>query len=230
MTADQTQSYTTALQSCARSLLLPVLLAVAACGEPPWNNPHPPSPDGQVTYQSAMSPAPPKHLDPALSYASDESLFIMQVYEPPLDYHFLKRPYELIPGALASLPQVDYLDASGQEVPEDNESVAFTVYTLRLRDDLHYQPHPAFALNDAGQPRYLFDTVAEGRRYRQIPDFPSTGDRPVHANDYAYAIKRLADPLNASPHAGFHVPVYSGYESIFRARCYVAQGYLAESR
>ena len=54
-----------------------------------------------MTYQSMMSPAPPKHLDPALSYASDECLFIMQVYEPPMDYHFLKRPYELIPGALA---------------------------------------------------------------------------------------------------------------------------------
>ncbi len=111
MTADQTKSHTTAARWCARALLVPVLIAVAACGEPPWNNPHPPSPEGVVTYQSMMSPAPPKHLDPALSYASDESLFVMQLYEPPLDYHFLKRPYELIPGALASLPQVAYLDA-----------------------------------------------------------------------------------------------------------------------
>ena len=86
----------------------------------------------------------------------------MQLYEPPLDYHFLKRPYELIPGALASLPQVAYLDGRQQEVPEGSESVAFTRYTLRLRDDLHYQPHPAFALDDAGQPRYLFGTAADG--------------------------------------------------------------------
>jgi len=193
----------TASQRCVRWLLIPVLLTATACGEPPWNDPNPPSPDGMVTYQSMMSPAPPKHLDPALSYASDESLFVLQIYEPPLDYHFLKRPYELIPGALQSLPQVMYLDAQGQEVEEGNDSVAFTRYTLRLRDDLHYQPHPAFALDEAGQPRYLFETAAAGTRYRQIPDFPHTGDRPVHANDYVYAIKRLADPLNASPMLGF---------------------------
>jgi len=178
-------------------------LTATACGEPPWNDPNPPSLDGMVTYQSMMSPAPPKHLDPALSYASDESLFVLQIYEPPLDYHFLKRPYELIPGALEALPQVTYLDAQGQEVEEGNDSVAFTRYTLRLRDDLHYQPHPAFALDEAGQPRYLFETAAAGARYRQIPDFPHTGDRPVYANDYVYAIKRLADPLNASPMLGF---------------------------
>jgi oligopeptide transport system substrate-binding protein len=203
MTADQTKPHMTAARRCARTLLFPVLLAVTGCGEPPWNNPHPPAPDGQVTYQSAMGPNLPKHLDPALSYASDESLFIMQLYEPPLDYHFLKRPYELIPGALASMPLVSYLDTGMQEVPEESESVAFTRYTLRLRDDLHYQPHPAFALDESGQPRYLFDTVAEGARFRQIPDFPYTGDRPVHANDYVYAIKRLADPRNSSPMLGF---------------------------
>jgi oligopeptide transport system substrate-binding protein len=203
MTENQPKFYTSALRRCARSLLIPPLIVLAACGEPPWNNPHPPAPDGQVTYQSAMSPAPPKHLDPALSYSSDESLFIMQVYEPPLDYHFLKRPYELIPGALVTLPQVTYLDAGMQEVPEESEALAFTRYTLRLRDDVHYQPHPAFALDESGQPRYLFDAAAEGARFRQIPDFPHTGDRPVHANDYAYAIKRLADPLNASPMLGF---------------------------
>jgi hypothetical protein len=60
MTTDQTKFYTTAFRRCARTLLIPLLIIVAACGEPPWNNPHPPSPDGQVTYQSAMSPAPPK--------------------------------------------------------------------------------------------------------------------------------------------------------------------------
>jgi len=203
MTADQTKSYTTTLHRCARSLLILVLVIVAACGEPPWNNPNPPSPDGLVTYQSMMSPAPPKHLDPALSYASDESLFVMQLYEPPLDYHFLKRPYELVPGALESMPQVSYLDARRQEVDEGDESVAFTRYTLHLRDDLHFQPHPAFALDAAGQPRYLFDTAAAGAQFRQIPDFPHTGDRPVYANDYVYGIKRLADPLNASPMLGF---------------------------
>lgn len=76
--------------------LLCCSLLLAGCGEGPWNNPNPPSPEGMVTYQSMISPAPPKHLDPAISCVSDESLILMQIYEPPMGYHFLKRPYELI--------------------------------------------------------------------------------------------------------------------------------------
>jgi len=196
MTADNPFHHTNALLYLA-------LMVLVGCGESAWNDPNPPSPDGKLTYQSMMAPAPPKHLDPALSYATDESLFIMQIYEPPMDYHFLKRPYELTPGALESSPQVEYLDAAGQIVDEGDQLVAFTRYTLRLRDDLHYQPHPAFALDEQGQPRYLFDTAREGAKYKQIPDFPHGGDRAVTANDYAYAIKRLADPLNAGPMLGF---------------------------
>ena len=134
------------------SLLVAVVMFLAACDERPWNDPQLPSPDGLATYQSMIISTPPKHLDPAISYASDESLFTMQIYEPPLTYHFLKRPYELIPGALVSLPEVSYLDSSGKVVNEDDESVAFTRYTLHLRDDLHYQPHPAFALDASGRP------------------------------------------------------------------------------
>lgn len=187
------------------ALLVAALLAVtvlSACGEPPWNNPHPEAPAGKSTYQSMMTPSPPKHLDPAVSYASDESLFIMQIYEPPMAYHFLKRPYELIPGALADFPSLTYLNAQGEEVTREAESLAFTRYTLRLRDDLHFQPHPAFALDAAGAPLYVFSTAKEGAAYRSIPDFPEKGDRPVRAKDYAYAIRRLADPNNGSPMLG----------------------------
>ncbi|NQX87823.1 MAG: ABC transporter substrate-binding protein [Halioglobus sp.] len=155
-----------------------------------------------MVYQSFMQSIP-KHLDPAQSWAVNEAIYISQIYEPPLGYHFLKRPFELIPTALESMPEISYLDADGNAVVEDDEALAFTRYTLRLRDDLLYQPHPAFALDKAGQPLYLFKTAQEGRRYRQIPDFPETGYRPVYANDYVYGIKRLADPVIASPMLGF---------------------------
>jgi peptide/nickel transport system substrate-binding protein len=184
-------------------LLLLAVVLLAACGEPPWNNPNPPYRDDLLTYQSVMTPAPPKHLDPAISYASDESLYLMQIYQPPMGYHFLKRPYELLPVALDSFPTVTYLNAEGQELAEADEGAAFSRYTLHIREDEHYQPHPAFALDEQGRPLYLFDNAADASRFRQIPDFPHTGDRPVHANDYAYAIKRLADPLNGSPMLGF---------------------------
>lgn len=176
---------------------------LAGCGGPPWNNPNPRYDDDLVIYQSVMSPAPPKHLDPATSYASDESLFIDQIYEPPMGYHFLKRPYELIPLAVESFPEIAFLDANGNEVDEGDESLAFSRYTLRVREDERYQPHPAFALDAAGEPLYLFTDAAEGARYKQIPDFPETGSRPVQANDFVYAIKRLADPDIASPMLGF---------------------------
>ncbi|MEM1154110.1 MAG: peptide ABC transporter substrate-binding protein, partial [Pseudomonadota bacterium] len=177
--------------------LLAVLL-LAGCGGP-WNNPNPQYDDDLVVYQSVISPRPPKHLDPAKSYASDESLFLMQIYEPPMGYHYLKRPYELIPLSVETFPDVTYLDADRSEVEEGSEAIAYTRYTLKVREDEHYQPHPAFALNEEGQPLYLFATAAEGARYKQVPDFPVTGSRPVHANDYAYAIKRLADPELGSP-------------------------------
>lgn len=194
------------LRSVARrawlALLLPAL-SLTGCGEGPWNNPHPPPVDNGITYQSMFTPAPPKHLDPAVSYATDESLFLMQVYEPPMGYHFLKRPYELIPLGAEDFPAVEYLDESGAPVDPEQTEPAFTRYTLTLREDAHYQPHPAFARDASGAPLYRFDRPEDGRRYRQIGDFPETGSRPVHAGDYVYAIKRLADPYLGSPMLGF---------------------------
>ncbi len=150
------------------TLLLGALLA--GCGDGAWNNPNPPKLPGKNTYYSVITRVPPKHLDPAISYASDESLFIDQIYQPPLGYHFLKRPYELIPLGLESLPEVEYLDASGQSVPRDSDAIAFTRYILTLRDDLRYQPHPALAVDAGGEPRYLFSSSAdEENRYLGSP-------------------------------------------------------------
>ncbi len=179
------------------------VLALSACSKGPWNDPNPTNPDGLITYQSVMSPAPPKHLDPVISYATDESIFVMQIYQPPLGYHFLKRPYELQPLAAESMPEVAYLDARGNEIEPGESEIAFTRYTLHIKKDEHFQPHPAFAKNDQGEPLYLFSKASEGAQYKSIPDFPKTDSRPVTANDYAYQIKRLADPVNISPMLGF---------------------------
>ena len=82
-----------------------------------------------------------------------------------------------------------------------------------MRADARYQPHPAFAVDDSGLPLYLFSDPAQGRQYRQINDFPEQGSRPVAANDYVYAIKRLADPFNASPMLGFMAQYIVGMEA-----------------
>ncbi len=183
--------------------LLVMVLLLGACGDGPWNNPHPPVCDSGTTYYSVMAPAPPKHLDPAISYAADESLFIMQIYEPPMGYHFLKRPYTLEPLGVVDFPAVVHLNAEGEPVEPDSDAVRYTRYTLRVREDAHYQPHPAFATDAAGNPVYLFDTDGEADAYQQISDFTEHGSRPVRAEDYVYAIKRLADPGAGSPMLGF---------------------------
>ncbi len=184
-------------------ILLACLLLLTGCSDSVWNNPNPAKDPDKQTYFSVITRVPPKHLDPAQSYATDESLFIMQIYEPPLGYHFLKRPYVLEPLGLEALPEKEYLDASGDIVAADHPELAFTRYTLRLRNDLRFQPHPSFALNEKGEPLYLFENAAASKQYRLVTDFPETGSRKVQAKDYAYGIKRLADPRNKSPMLGF---------------------------
>ncbi|HJT50742.1 MAG TPA: peptide ABC transporter substrate-binding protein, partial [Nitrosospira sp.] len=76
---------------------LPALLAglVCACSGSPWNNPYPAADAGKNILYGPFAERP-KHLDPVQSYSSNEILFTAQIYEPPLQYHYLKRPYELI--------------------------------------------------------------------------------------------------------------------------------------
>ena len=49
------------------------------------------------TFSTPPSPSAPSISIPVQSYSSNEIVFIAQIYEPPLQYHYLKRPYELIP-------------------------------------------------------------------------------------------------------------------------------------
>lgn len=173
------------------------LLLLTACGEA-WNNPYVPDALDENTLYSAFTDRP-KHLDPAQSYTEDEAVFTGQIYEPPLQYHYLKRPYQLVPGAVLKLPQPRYFAADGRELPPEAaaESIAESVYELELRPDVRYQPHPAFALDAAGAPRYLGAQSAAGRQ--TIRDFPEQASRAVRAEDYVYQIKRLASPRLHSP-------------------------------
>lgn len=78
------------------ALLCGLLLALAACDGQPWNRPYSAADAARNIYYASFSERP-NHLDPAQSYSSNEVLFTGQIYEPPLQYHYLKRPYELIP-------------------------------------------------------------------------------------------------------------------------------------
>jgi len=182
------------------AILLGVGLALlAGCSDSP-NNPYPGSEAQANVLYSAFS-SRPKHLDPARSYSSNEVEFTGQIYEPPLQYHFLKRPYTLIPLTAESVPKPRYVDAAGRPLADDAPSAAIAEshYEIRIRPGIRYQPHPAFAQDEAGRYRYhaLNETALAGKR--RIGDFEHTGTRELVAADYVYQIKRLANPRLSSP-------------------------------
>ena len=170
---------------------------LSGCGEV-WNDPYPTQDRGRNILYSAFTERP-KHLDPVQSYSEDESEFNSQIYEPPLQYHYLKRPYTLIPLAAEELPRPRAVDDAGRDVPADSPRAAFTLYEIRIRPGILYQPHPAFARDTGG--RLLYHSLApeDLRNVYSLRDFPQTGTRELTAEDYVYQIKRLAHPRLHSP-------------------------------
>lgn len=180
------------------SIVLMVFIFFLSCGIP--NNPYPKSEQDAEIYYSTFDEEP-KHFDPAVSYSSDEYKFIQQIYEPPLQYHYLKRPYELIPLTAEAVPQPQYFDANGKQLPQDAPAAAVTraVYEIRIRPGIMFQPHPCFAKTESGALRYHNLTKADLKGFSEIKDFPMTGTRELTAADYVYQIKRMADPRLSCP-------------------------------
>ncbi|MFZ2974210.1 MAG: ABC transporter substrate-binding protein [Ferribacterium limneticum] len=176
---------------------LVVVIALSGCGQA-WNDPYPVADAGRNILYTAFTDRP-KHLDPAQSYAEDEVTFTGQIYEPPLQYHYLKRPYELIPSTVEQVPVPRFYDAAGRELPHDApvERIAESVYELKLKPGIRFQPHPAFVLDSHGQPEILAKNEIAKRQ--TMADFSKVGTRELTADDYIYQIRRLAHPRLHSP-------------------------------
>ncbi len=176
---------------------------LSACGDHVWNSPYPPEQADQNILYSSFSERP-KHLDPARSYSSNEVVFTGQIYEPPLQYHFLKRPYQLEPATVTTMPVPHYLDEQGLPLPADApaDKIAYSVYDIEIQAGIHYQPHPAFAKDQQGQ--FLYHALSEQdlESVETLSDFHETGSRELVAEDYALQIKRLAHPRLHSPILG----------------------------
>lgn len=174
------------------------LFLLSAC-DSQLNNPYSDTDTTQsVLYESFTER--PKHLDPVAAYSSNEYAIISQVYEPPLQYHYLKRPYELTPLVAAKMPTIAYLNANGEVLnnPKDNE-IAFTDYIIDIKQNVNFQPHPAFAKDSQGN--FLYHTLTQKQiaKVNKIADFQQTGARELTADDFVYQIKRLANPTLQSP-------------------------------
>jgi oligopeptide transport system substrate-binding protein len=164
------------------------------------NNPYPQSDSNQKIYYSSFTEQP-KTLDPARSYSSNEYQFIAQIYEPVLGYDYFKRPYELKPLTATVMPEIRYLNKQRLPIQSASEAIAYSVYTIRIKPGIFFQPHPAFAKKDNKEYRYLAlpeDYLAE-EDIAQLSDFPYTGTRELIADDYLYEIKRMANPAISSP-------------------------------
>src|SRR6516165_4474390 len=89
------------------------LLALASC----TNNPYPDVDRGhRVLYSSFIEP--PKTLDPAVAYSTAEHVITGNVYDTLLEYHYLARPYRLIPGLATSVPMA-------QDLPDGRQAYRF---------------------------------------------------------------------------------------------------------
>ncbi|MED5263049.1 MAG: ABC transporter substrate-binding protein [Myxococcota bacterium] len=122
-----------------RSLLTAVLasalaLAIASCN----NNPYPDDDAKQKVLYTSFVDAP-RTLDPAVAYTTASHAITGNVYDTLLEYHYLKRPFELIPGLAERIPEPEFL--------EDGR----VRYRFQLREGILFQDDPSFELGGAGR-------------------------------------------------------------------------------
>ena len=181
--------------------ILLLLIFFTGCSDAPWNNPYSEKDVKKPVVYSSFSERP-KHLDPVRSYSSNEYAFIAQIYEPLLQYHFLKRPYELTTLTARHLPEVRYFDEHGSQVVQNADNIAYSEYLLTIKQGIKFQPHPAFARFSASAFEYHQMDESQLDSIYQLSDFRHHATREMTVDDYIYQIKRLADKDLHSPIAG----------------------------
>lgn len=91
---------------------------------------------GQTVFRRGMDRV--SSLDPAMASSLYAARAVQLVYETLLEYDYRARPYRLIPGLAARLPEVH---SNG------------CVYVLTLHPEARFQPDPCFGPDGSGRPR-----------------------------------------------------------------------------
>ncbi len=177
-------------------LLLSFTAALLSGCERLTNSPHAAGAERTNTFFTAFEERSPRYLDPTASYAIDETPFTYSVYEPLYRFHYLKRPYEIVPRIAEAVAVPRYFNKAGNELPADarGEDIAEAVYDIKIKRGVRYAPHPAFTRDVNGKYRYHSLSAAESADKRTPFDFADLGTRELTAHDYVYAIRRLATP------------------------------------
>ncbi len=92
------------MRAAARTLIVIALAAAFGCsgsGGPP----HPGAEDGDRKILRIARRTEYKSLDPAGQFDSASAEIVSNVYDTLLEYHYLERPYRLVPNLLAVMPE-----------------------------------------------------------------------------------------------------------------------------
>lgn len=180
-------------------LLLAFAGMLGACG----NDPYPPSDAGEKVLYGSFVDAP-KSLDPATAYSVREHAITGAVFDTLLEYHYLKRPLELIPGLAVSLPEVTDLGGGRSR------------YRFELRPDLLFHDDPCFELSGPGRRTREITTADFAFQLSRIAD-PKVGSPVIepfsNIEDFQAFGERLAARREADAEfAG--LPVHEQYRLV----------------
>ncbi len=134
------------------------------------NNPLPSNAAGSNTLFSAVIESSPRHLDPTASYWSNDTPYTYQIYEPLYGYHYLKRPFVLVPKTAQEVVKPEYFDKGGKPLPDGR---ARRTGRRERVQRAHQARHPVPAAPGV-----------HARRRRQVPlprDEARRTGRPAHA-------------------------------------------------
>ena len=178
----------------SRFPLIILLVLLSACDISQLNNPYSETESDVSILYSSFSERP-KHLDPAVAYSSNEYTFIAQIYEPPFQYHYLKRPYQLTPLTATKMPSIRYFNKHDEQLKGEflDRDIAYTQYRIDIKKGIQYQQHPAFYQDNRQLKPEQIDQLTT------LNDFSQQATRELTAEDYVYQIKRLAHPKIQSP-------------------------------
>ena len=205
---------------------LTACLTLAGCDRA-VNSPRELADYGTNTLFSSFSGRSPKTLDPQASYSSDETLYTYNVYEPLYSYHYLKRPYELVPRTASYVAKPVYLDKAVNVLPETAKAddIATSVYRIELKKGILFAPHPAFAKAETG--KYLYQRLSkdEVAKLTSPLELPQKGTRELTAQDYVYGVKRIAAPATVSPILGLMTEHVEGLSELAKQLKVYAQNH-----